>query len=101
MALYNIADVREFIVRKNVENVEVYKFNSIKKSVHTDYVDFIGFSTAGFDDDTPVDSYTLMDYEEYNATIEANDSGSFNENEFNQEYPNGILVVVLPYQTKD
>lgn len=95
MSLYTITDVRQYIKENKIEDIEVYKFNSIKKSVHTDSLDFIGFDLTGIGRNQPVHTYRLMDYDEYSSTVEANGEPAFNEEDYNKKYPNGILIVVL------
>lgn len=93
--MFNIQFIKEFVDANDVDAVEFYRFNSPRKSIHTDYVVFDGFDLLAYDDETKVELFELMDYESYSNSIEANTAPTFSESEFKEMYPNGILVVIL------
>lgn len=95
MSLYTISDVKKYVKENNITDIEVYEFTSNRKSVHTDFVKFIDFDIVGLDDDTRVHSYDLMDFDDYSNSIETNCSNTFSRQEFDENYSDGLLVVVL------
>lgn len=97
MALYTIADVKEFIKSNSIKNIELYQFNSTRKSVHTDFLKYVDEDINSLDDDTSVYYYEMMNFFDYTSSIEANCSNSFTEEEFDENYPDGLLVIVLDY----
>lgn len=76
--------------------VETYAFTGSKQSIHTDSLTYLDTSLGAINDYIASKHQILMDFEEYNNTIQANGSGyGFTEQEFNDYYPKGVLVVVF------
>ena len=72
-------------------DVEVYKYTSKRKSIHTDNIKTI----ANYNDDCIVIDFQLMDEEDYNSTIKANDCIQADFGELYDNKNARVLVVII------
>lgn len=91
-----IEDVKQFIADNDINSIELYRYiSNAKKSIHTDNIKYIdNFTIDKLDDEIPVSSFTLMNADEYDATINANSCCSTKDYDFED-----TLVVMFAYYT--
>lgn len=74
----------------NYYNIEVYKFNSNNKRIHTDFINYL----EDYNTEDEVEDYVLMDEEEYDTTILANSTERANFEEWYDNKDAKVLVII-------
>ena len=88
-----IKELKELLKKQKKEyvDIEVYKFNSIKKSIHTDYIN----SVENYTDEYEIEDYELMNEYDYNHSILANACEEANFSEWYDDNNAIVLVIIL------
>lgn len=96
-----IQDILSSSELKNSSAMELYRYTGTRHSVHTDFIKYLDISLSDLHPLTEVEYSELMDFDGYSSTIEANSSDGYTEEEFKENYPNGVLVIVLSHNTNE
>lgn len=91
---YTIENVKEFIQRYNIQNLELYRFSDEnRKSVVESELTYIDDTLSGLSDNTIVEYYHwIVDFTDYKSIFQ---TCNYCKNDFVKYYPNGLLIIIV------